>query len=248
MASLGSEAVALLGEAAISVTPLALAHEQTLPVLPVFEQLLPGGAIRRGSVVEVQGIGATSLALSLAAGPSAAGSWTAIVGMPSIGLMAAAEAGVVLNRVLVVSPPASGSWSAVVAALIGSVDVIMVSGGKQAGSGDLRRITARLRERGSVMIRVGGPKKPSRSTTIRADVELRVAACDWEGLGEGHGVLRHRHVKVDAGGRGASACPRSAEMLLPGPSGAPSQPAPAPAVLFPVQRPPAQRPPAQRHG
>ncbi len=228
MTSSGSEAVALLGEATRLVTPLALAHEQTLPVLPVFKGLLPGGAIRRGSVVEVQGIGATSLALSLAAGPSAAGSWTAIVGMPSVGLMAAGEAGVALNRVLMVSPPTPGSWAAVVAALIGSVDTIMVSGGRRAGSGDLRRISARLRERGSVLIRVGG------SAVIGADVELRVTSCEWEGLGDGHGVLRHRHVKVEAGGRGASARPRSTEMLLPGPSGAAADPGPAPVVALPT--------------
>lgn len=237
MASPGSEAVALVGDVANLVTPLALAHEQTLPVLPVFERLLPGGAIRRGTVVDVQGNGATSLALSLAAGPSSAGSWTAIVGMPSIGLMAACEAGVALNRLLVVAPPTPASWSAAVAALIGSVDVIMVAAGKRSGSADLRRITARLRERGSVMIRVGGHGQPgssARSAGAGADVALRVVDCSWEGLGDGHGVLRRRRVGIEAGGRGASARPRSIEMLLPGPAGAAVPLDPAPVTRLPT--------------
>ena len=49
------------------VAPMALARERTLPVLPALENLLPAGALRRGSVVSVDGMGATSLALALAA-------------------------------------------------------------------------------------------------------------------------------------------------------------------------------------
>ncbi len=203
----------MLGEAARLVTPLALAHEQTLPVLPVLEGLLPGGSIRRGSIMGVEGTGATSLALALAAGPSAAGSWTAFVGLPSIGLEAAGEAGVVLSRLLVIRPPTPGSWASIVAALVGSVDVIVVASGRQSGSGDLRRLTARLRERGSVMIRVGAGDG--------ADVRLRVVASDWEGLGDGHGLLRRRRVEVNVDGRGASSRPRADKLFLPGPKGFP---------------------------
>ncbi len=207
----------MLDQAIWRVSPSAPAHEQTLPVLPVLEGLLPGGAIRRGSTVEVQGPGATSLALALAAGPSAAGSWTALVGVPSIGLMAAGEAGLALNRLFMVGPPTPGSWSSIVAALIGSVDVIVVAGGRRCGRGDQRRLTARLRERGSVLIRAGAPGL----SEAGADVRLRVVASEWEGLGEGHGVLRRRRVEVKADGRGASARPRSSELFLPGPTGAP---------------------------
>ena len=44
--------------------------------------LVPDGGLVRGSVTVVEGDGATSLALALVAGPSAAGSWTAVVGAP----------------------------------------------------------------------------------------------------------------------------------------------------------------------
>ena len=44
--------------------------------------------------------GATSILLALLAGASAAGSWCAVVGMPSLGLVAAAELGIALDRPL----------------------------------------------------------------------------------------------------------------------------------------------------
>ena len=70
----------LVGE---RVTPMALAREQTLPVLGPLAPLFPEGALRRGSIVGIQGSGATSLAMAVAAGPSTSGAWTAVVGDPA---------------------------------------------------------------------------------------------------------------------------------------------------------------------
>ncbi len=196
------------------VAPMALARERTLPVLSALESLLPGGALQRGSVVSVTGMGATSLALALAAGPSVAGSWVAVVGQPDLGLAAAEEVGIVLERLLVIAPDPS-AWSNTVGALIGAVDVVLVAPRHRVRDGDARRLAARLRERGSVLIQAGGRWAPG------ADVQLEVARCDWDGLGRGHGVLRSRRMVVDGGGRGAAARPRSAELLLPSPTGAP---------------------------
>ena len=193
--------------------PLALARERTLPLLPAVADLFPGGALQRGSVVGVDGIGATSLALAVAAGPSAAGSWTAVVGDAGLGLAAAAEAGVALERLLVVEPPEPSAWAGAVAALVGAVDVVLVAPRHRIRAGDTRRLVSRLRERGSVLVRIGRAEG--------ADVALRVESAGWSGLGEGHGLLRSRRVVVRAGGRGASSRPRTAELLLPGPGGAP---------------------------
>lgn len=194
------------------VAPMALARERTLPVLPALENLLPAGALRRGSVVSVDGMGATSLALALAAGPSAAGSWTAVVGRPELGLAAAEEAGIALERLLVVSAEPA-VWANTVSALIGSVDVVLVAPRHRVRDGDARRLAARLRERGSVLIHTGGRWAPG------ADVQLDVARSEWGGLGCGHGVLRSRRVVIDGGGRGAAARPRSTELFLPDPAG-----------------------------
>jgi hypothetical protein len=65
-----------------------------LPVLPALRELLPGG-LRRGTVVAVGGWGL--LCLAVVAGASAAGAWCAAVGMPQLGVAAAAEAG--LDRI-----------------------------------------------------------------------------------------------------------------------------------------------------
>jgi hypothetical protein len=101
-----------LEEIAGRARPVALATERVLPVASALESLLPGG-LRRGSVVTVGGsVGVTSLALGLVAGASQAGSWcaAAVGDPPTLGLLAAAELGIVLERFpLVVVPSPAGS-------------------------------------------------------------------------------------------------------------------------------------------
>ena len=195
------------------VAPLALARERTMPLLPALTTLFPEGSLRRGSIVAVDGIGATSLALAVAAGPSAAGSWTAVVGDRGLGLAAAAEAGVVLERMLVIDPGPSAAG--VVAALVGAVDVVLVGPGVRIRPTEVRRLTARMRERGSVLIRIGAIDEPG------VDIGLCIVESEWAGLGVGHGLLRTRRVRIETRGRGAAARPRGAALLLPGPQGAP---------------------------
>src|SRR5947209_4215407 len=97
---------------------------RVLPVLPALSGLLPEGGLKRGSVVSVAG--ATSLALALLAGPSAAGSWCAAVGMPSLGVAAAAEVGIALERFpLVAAPPNAEEWAWTVATMLDAVDVVL---------------------------------------------------------------------------------------------------------------------------
>jgi hypothetical protein len=205
------------------VAPLALARERTMPLLPALTSLFPEGGLRRGSIVAVDGVGATSLALAVAAGPSATGSWTAVVGDPGLGLAAAGEAGMVLERMLVIDPQNSaGKNSAgktgaagVVAALVGAVDVVLVGPGVRIRPADVRRLSARMRERGSVLIRIGAVEEQG------VDIGLRIVESEWTGLGVGHGLLRARRVRIETQGRGAAARPRGAALLLPGPHGAP---------------------------
>src|SRR5436190_9468420 len=81
------------------VTPLALAGERALPVDSLLSPLFPEG-LRRGSIVRCEGPASHSLALSLAAGPSQAGSWVATVGLPALGAAAAVELGVAMERLV----------------------------------------------------------------------------------------------------------------------------------------------------
>jgi hypothetical protein len=190
--------------------PISLARERTLPVLPALVDLLPEGGLRRGSTVAVSG--ATSLALALLAGSSQAGSWCAAVGLPSLGLVAAAEVGVALERFPLVTRPGQ-EWPAVVAALVDAVDVVLVCLPRHVRSGDGRRLVAKARDRGAVLVTTGG------STAFAADVRLSVAGSSWEGLGKGHGRLRARRMDVVATGRGAAARERRVSLWLPAAAG-----------------------------
>ena len=228
----GRDRLRLLGE---RVAPLVGARERTLPVLAPLRDLLPGGALQRGWVITTGGDGATSLALAVAAGPSAAGSWTAVVGEDGLGLAAAAEAGVVLERLLMVTALEPRAAAEAVAALVGSVDIVLLGSEIRLRTADHRRLAARLRERGSVLIRLGGDgshgagvwtggarlSRERASDLHGADVCLRVVSSRWNGLGDGWGLLRSRHVSVRVTGRGAAGRPRTVDLLLPGPDGSP---------------------------
>lgn len=211
--------VAPLSELVERAQPVALAGERLLPVLPPLRPLFPGGGLRRGSVVTVAGSGATSLALSVLAAASAEGSWCAAVGLPGLGLAAAAELGVVLERFPLVPVPGpgagAGGWAWVVAALLDGCDVVLARPGSSGGvrAADARRLTARVRERSGVLVVAGdGWSEP-------AEVRLRVASSSWEGVGQGHGRLRARRVEVVAGGRGAAARERRVPLWLPSTDG-----------------------------
>lgn len=201
-----------------------MADQRTLPVLPGLEGLLPGRGLQRGSTVQVGGhVGATALALAMAAGPTRAGSWVACVGLAELGWAAAAEAGVDLERVAVVRTP-DASWGTVTAALVDAFDVVLCGLGHSPSVTDARRLTARARERGSVLILVGG-RTAGAGPTRRpwpeaADVDLSVISSEWSGIGRGWGRLGQRRVTLEVGGRRGSSRSRRVELLLPGPSGA----------------------------
>jgi hypothetical protein len=220
----GASAVGALAE---RVRPTDLARDLRLPVLPAFDALLPASGLRRGTTAAIgarPGVtGAASLALALAAGASQAGSWVAAVGLGSLGLVAAAELGVVLERLVVVADPGRerDGWASVVAALADGFDIVLVAAGAGPGrgggrlrAGDARRLVARVRERGSVLVAVGGDLPGERSA-----LRLAVTSSAWQGLGAGWGHLQGRRVTVEAGGRGEAARGRRAELWLPGPDG-----------------------------
>ena len=183
---------------------MSLAADQVLPVAPSLGDLLPHG-LRRGSVVVVRG--STSLALALAAGASAAGSWCAAVGMPHLGLVAAAEAGIVLERFALVPAVDPGQWATVVAALVDAMDVVLLDPPRHMKAGDGRRLAARARERGAVLVSVAGWSEAP-------DLRLSVDGVRWTGIGAGHGHLQERSLRVVVDGRRALARARRAEVTL----------------------------------
>ena len=202
------------------IRPVTFAHERALPVLPALEPLLANRGLQRGATVQVAGgPGATTLALAVLAGPTRAGSWAACVGLPELGWAAAAQVGVVLDRIVVVRPD-DRSWTTVLAALVDAFDVVVCGPAHVPTPTEVRRITARARERGAVLMAVGGPAGlHARRAWPGADVRMSVTAGDWSGPGQGWGHLQTRRVTVSVEGRRGMDRPRRADLWLPGPDG-----------------------------
>ncbi|OAA28670.1 hypothetical protein UG55_1005185 [Frankia sp. EI5c] len=179
--------------------------ERLLPVLPALARVLPAGGLRRGTTVSVAG--SSSLLLTLLATPSQAGAWCGVVGFRSLGMLAAVEAGVVPERLAVVADPGP-RWPVVVAALLDAVDVVVLRPPPGGRGTEGRRLAARARERGAVLLVVGEWDAP--------DLRLSVVARRWDGLGQGHGRLGNHSALVRVEGRGAASRPRQVWLAGPG--------------------------------
>jgi hypothetical protein len=197
-----------------AVRPAPESDGRVLPVAAPLALLLPAGGLRRGSTVAIPPApAATSLLLALLAEASAGGAWAAVVGRPGLGLVAAAEAGVRLERLALVPEPGP-DLMAVTVALLDGMDVVAVAGAERAGvrAAERQRLAARARQRGAVLVALGA--------WPGADLELSCADVGWQGLGTGAGRLRARQVRVRLRGRGVAPGGRSAALLLPAPGGA----------------------------
>jgi hypothetical protein len=197
--------------------------DRLLPVAPELHSLLPG--LRRGSSVAVSG--GTSVVLALLARASAEGAWCAVVGVPGLGLPAAAQAGIALERLALVPHPGP-EWTTVVAALLDGVEVVVVAPPGLVGDRTASRLAARARQRGGVLVSYG--RWPGAELTLTAEQE------EWDGLGAGHGRLRSRELTIATAGRGAAARPRRVRVRLPDPAGRLA----AVPTSEPTRRPPAE--------
>ena len=180
------------------------AAARLLPVAGSLAGLLPQGALSRGSTVVVAG--STSLTLGLLSEASRAGSWVALVGLPAVGVLAAHQLGLVLDRVVLVPAPGPDGPT-VVAALLDGVDVVVVGPQVALTDSDRRRLSARARERSAVLL----PTTPWPG----AQVVLTAQDSQWHGLGRGHGRLRSRRLTVQRGGRGTAAQGLRSQVTLP---------------------------------
>ncbi|MGQ0805756.1 MAG: hypothetical protein ACT4PI_18095 [Actinomycetota bacterium] len=198
------QARARLAETGEIARPIAHAGERVLPVPGELGELIP--ALRRGSVVAVEGetgTGATSVALRLVAAATAAGEWAAAVELHgSLGGLAAAEAGIALERFAVARRVPPARWAAVVAALLDGIGLVLAEVPPYARAGDARRLAARARERGVVLVAVqtiGG------GWPAEAALRVRTESSEWRGLARGTGLLSARELGVRVEGHGVPA-------------------------------------------
>jgi hypothetical protein len=211
--------VASLQIAAAKGRPIVTADARLVEVPGALGDLFPEGGIRRGSTVVIGAApGGSSLALALAGAITASGSWAAAVGLPSLGLVAAAELGVRLERLALVPHPGD-QWTKVAAAVLDGVDLLLLRPPIGVKGGDARRLTARVRERGVVMVVLDGGSSNRLGWPESPDIKLTVTRSAWAGLGAGYGHLTARRVDVTLTGRRAAGRERSQTLWLPGPDG-----------------------------
>lgn len=165
-----------------------------LPMVPALADLVPGG-LRSGGAYSV--IGSTSLAMSLLAGPSAAGSWCGVVGLPTFGAEAAAGVGVDLARTILVPDPGE-QWLSVTSTLVDVLPVVVLRPPSRVYDAEASRLTARLRQRGATLITLHDQVADA---WPRTEARLEVVDSSWAGLGAGHGHLQARRITVSATGR-----------------------------------------------
>ncbi len=192
-------------------TAATLAHERTLPLVETLAKIVPSGAIRRGSTVAVHGVGATSFALAFVGEAIRKGSFLAVVAPESFGLAACLDFDIPLRRVVqFVLPVDASRWAQAMASIVEGFDVVMVADRHRVSPSQGRQLTARNRERGSVLVNVGGPSWPD-----AADMSFDVTAPTWSGLGQGHGHLQERQVTVQVAGRRLPGAGQGHQVLLP---------------------------------
>lgn len=183
---------------------------RAIPTHPALGDLLPGGALAAGGRYQVAG--STLLALALLQGPSEAGAWCAVVGMPDLGVEAAAALGLDLERLVLVPHPGD-QWMSVVSALIDVVSVVLVrppvrDGRTRVPEAAAGRLAARLRQREAVLVSMGD--------WPQTDAALTVGDSSWSGLGSGFGHLAARQVTVSSASASWAGREKSRRLWLPG--------------------------------
>lgn len=174
-------------------------------------KLLPDSGLVRGRIIRCSGDAGLSLALSLCSRATQQGSWLGVVGVAHLGVLAAVEHGVALERMVLVQPPnTSREWSVTVSAVIDGFDLLVVAVLARLSANDARRVQTRLQSRRAVMIIVDNMTL-SRSTSrfaperepdpFVADVILDTKTKSWSGIDNGSGYLQHRDVSIRVSGR-----------------------------------------------
>ena len=182
---------------------------RAIPTHPALVDLLPGGALAAGGRYQVAA--STTLALALLQGPSAAGAWCAVVGVPDVGIEAAAGLGIDLERLVLVPHPGQ-QWMTVVSALVDVVSVVLVKppvrDGRSRVPAAAGKLAARLRQREAVLVALG--------EWPQADAALTISESAWVGLGSGFGHLTARQVTVGSVASAWQGRVKSRRLWLPG--------------------------------
>ncbi len=187
-----NEVLTALGD---RVAPVSMALERTLPTPADCADLFAEGGLVRGRTLSTTGPAATTVMLRLVAAAVEAGGWMAVIDVPTLGLDAASELGIALERVVAIDTRDAGVWADVVAAAADGFEVLVTRVPGDVRPSTLRKVVTRLQQRGVVMMVVGDPGP------LACDGVIDTGHQVWAGVGAGWGRLEQRVVEVTATGR-----------------------------------------------
>ncbi len=174
----------------------------TLPVSPDLHAMFPEGGLVRGRTVLCGGDAAVALALRIVSQPTQAGSWLGVVGVHNIGVQAASEQGVALQRVVFVQPATSrAEWVSTVAAAADGFDVLMLEVPHGITVADARRVQTRIQSRRNALVLIGATQKLALQSVFQPDVVMDTTTTQWNGIERGSGHVQSREVCVTVSGR-----------------------------------------------
>ncbi|MBA2607343.1 MAG: hypothetical protein H0U92_00200 [Actinobacteria bacterium] len=194
-------------------TPV-LASQRPRPVGGPYAEVFPNG-LRPGTSISVSAahpaLEAAALrnAVALAAGVVPPDGWVSVVGVSSLGVLAAVEAGLALDHLVFLEAPTT-AWGSVAVAAVEAFDVVVLAVPARPRLAEVRRLAGRARERSTTVIATG----PG-AAAWGGEARVVTSAVTWHGLGDGHGSLRSCRVTVDLDGRGSVRARRMELMLGP---------------------------------
>ncbi|OZC83437.1 hypothetical protein CH282_15910 [Rhodococcus sp. 06-418-1B] len=167
---------------------------RTIPVPLPLAELLPRGALARGTALSITGAG--SILVGLVAAASAAGHHVAIIGQPKLGLLAVHEQGGDLAKIALVDPGDPDAALDAASVCLDGVDVVVTTlGGRDIPPTRARALLARCRSHASILICTDG-----RMPGLDLTVESRTVAIG--GIEQGRGRLRTITAETTVYGRG----------------------------------------------
>ncbi|WP_280397496.1 hypothetical protein [Nocardia carnea] len=172
--------------------PADAVRREVLPVPPALAPLLPDRGLVKGSVVAYTGAGA--LLTGLLAAVTGPGGHAAAVGVPRLGLLAAAEMGARLDRIAVI-PDAGHDPLEVAAVLLDGMELVVLGLGDAAvAPARARVLAAKARAKDATLLVTGG-------SWPTPDLRLESRVAGYTGLGAGSGRIRSISLDIEVRGR-----------------------------------------------
>ena len=174
---------------------LASRSLRTIPVHPPLAELLPHGALARGTALSITGAG--SVLVGVVAAASAAGHHVALIGQPKFGLLAVYENGGDLSKVALIDP-GDGDPLDVASICIDGIDLVVSTvRDLDVPPTRARSILARTRTHAGVFAITDG-RMPGLDLTISS------RPIGYGGIDGGRGRLRSIPIDTTVHGRGIS--------------------------------------------